>query len=105
MASGFKFVREIGFLLGLFRDGQYHEFATPWDKQLWYSELLRVLLDQLRGQRGEVLVAQADHQERTGHNVVEVSGIVPQATVQVHARQLSLVIADQGHSLSYRPST
>lgn len=52
------------------------------DELLRLLEVLRVLLHLLRGQGGEAVLTQPHHQEGAGHDVVNLSMLIPQAPLK-----------------------
>ena len=84
-------------VLRLHRQGD--DLSVQADELLRLLEVFHVLLRQIRRQRGEVLLAQAHHQEGAGHDVVNLPILVPQAPVQFQTDQLAFIVADQAHGV------
>lgn len=82
-------------VLRLRRQGD--DLSVQADELLRLLEVFRVLLHLFRGQRGEAVLTQPHHQEGAGHDVVNLPMLIPQASVQLQADELALIVADQPH--------
>ena len=82
-------------LLLLLRDhGDRHNLIAQLNKLLRHFEVVRELLHLLYGQRAEAVIRQADYQECSGNNVVDVTVLITQSAVQGQTFQLAFLVAD-----------
>ena len=82
-------------LLLLLRDhGDRHNLIAQLNKLLRHFEVVRELLHLLYGQRAEAVIRQANYQECSGNNVVDVTVLITQSAVQWQTFQLAFLVAD-----------
>ena len=82
-------------LLLLLRDhGDRNNLIAQLNKLLRNFEEVGELLHLLYGQRTEAVIRQADYQECSGNNVVDVTVHIPQSAVQGQTFQLAFLITD-----------
>jgi len=74
-----------------------NDIAIDLHKLFRRLELLRVFLDQFRGQGRKIFLTKSNHQESSCYNIINFSVFIPQSTVQIKPYELSFIIADQRH--------
>ena len=82
-------------LLLFLRDhGNRYNLIAQLNKLLRHFEVVRELLHLLYGQRAEAVIRQANYQECSGNNVVDVTVLITQSAVQGQTFQLAFLVAD-----------